>query len=349
MINLLPKTMSILSIKPEEQNPTALAFLMFFSIVAASITGSSARDTFFLTDYDRSLLPLMFAIIAVVMVAAIALYNHAASGKDLAMIITITSFIFIFTLAGIQLRLKGIMIPVLYVWVDVIISISILQFWLLIGEIFNSRQAKRLFSIIGAGGAIAGISIGYGIKPFVTKFGAENLLIPTIGFIALSILFTWLLSPFRNTADNKIEPSSSLDEKQSSTKSPSFDPYLKSIAVMVVLAAISSRLIEYQFKMTAAVTYPDADSLAAFFGTYYMVTNAATLIIQFFVIRFVLSRFGIIGGLMILPISLVVGSAAFFAAAGITTVFIARFADQVFKFSIQSVSREILWLPVDKQ
>ncbi|SVC89976.1 uncharacterized protein METZ01_LOCUS342830, partial [marine metagenome] len=177
MIKLLPTTMNILSIKPEEQKPTALAFLMFFSIVATSITGSSARDTFFLTDYDRSLLPLMFAIIAVVMVAAIAIYNRVASGKDLAMIITITSFIFIFTLAGIQLRLKGNMIPVLYVWVDVVVSISILQFWLLMGEIFNARQAKRLFSIIGAGGAIAGIGVGYGIKPFVTKFGAENLLI----------------------------------------------------------------------------------------------------------------------------------------------------------------------------
>ena len=340
--------MGIISIKPEERKPTALAFLMFFSIVAASITGSSARDTFFLTDYDRSLLPLMFAAIAVVMVAAVALYNHLASGKDLGMNITITSLIFIITLAGIQLRLKGIMIPVLYVWVDVIISISVLQFWLLAGEIFNARQAKRLFSIIGAGGSIAGIGAGYGIKPFVTKFGAGNLLIPTMGFIALAILFTWLLKPFRNTADKKPKPSRR-NEEQTFRKPSSFNPYLKSIAVMVVIAAISSRVIEYQFKMTAAATYPEADSLAAFFGTYYMVTGGATLIIQFFITGFVLSRFGIIGGLLILPISLIVGSAAFFAAAGIMTVFIARFADQVFKFSIQSTTREILWLPVDKQ
>ena len=341
--------MSVLSIKPEERKPTILAFLMFFSIVAATITGSSARDTFFLTDYDRTLLPLMFAIIAVIIVVVITFYNRIASGKDLGHIISITSVIFIVTLAGIQLNLKGIMIPVLYVWVEVIISISVLQFWLLAGEIFNARQAKRLFSIIGAGGSIAGIGAGYGIKPFVTNFGAGNLLFPTMGFICLSIMFTWLLKPFRNKTDIRSKPIQRFDEKLSSSKSSSFDPYLRSIAIMVIIAAVSSRIIEYQFKITAAMTYPSPDSLAAFFGTYYMVAGGATLIIQFFITGFVLSRFGIIGGLLVLPISLIIGSVSFFAWAGIVTVFIARFADQVFKFSIQSASREILWLPVDKQ
>ena len=345
----MPITMSVMHIKPEERKPTILAFLMFFSIVAATITGSSARDTFFLTDYDRTLLPLMFAIIAVVIVATITLYNRIASGKDLGHIITITSVIFIVTLAGIQLNLKGIMIPVLYVWVEVIISISVLQFWLLAGEIFNARQAKRLFSIIGAGGSIAGIGAGYGIKPFVTNFGAGNLLIPTMGFICLTILFTWLLRPFRNKTDIRSKPIQRFDEKQSSSRSSTFEPYLRSIAIMVIIAAMSSRIIEYQFKITAATTYHSPDSLAAFFGTYYMVTGGATLIIQFFITGFVLSRFGIIGGLLVLPTSIIIGSVSFFAWAGIVTVFIARFADQVFKFSIQSASREILWLPVDKQ
>ena len=342
-------TMGILSIKPEERKPTLLAFLMFFSVVAASITGGSARDTFFLTEYDRSLLPLMFAIIAVVMVAVITLYNRISSGKDLGTIITTTSVIFIFSLAAIQSSLKGIMIPILYVLIEIMISISVLQFWILAGDIFNARQAKRLFSIIGAGGAIAGFSAGYGIKPFVLTFGAQNLLIPTIGFICLTILFAWLLNPFRNTTDIQPRPTYIHDEEQSRSSSSLLDPYLRSIAIMVVIAAISSRLIEYQFKMTAAETYPDIDSLAAFFGTYYMIVNGATLIIQFFITRLFLSRFGIIGGLLVLPISLILGSMAFFAAAGIVTVFIARFADQVFKFSIQNASREILWLPVDKQ
>ena len=63
------------------------------------------------------------------------------------------------------------------------------QFWLLASEIFNPRQAKRLFSLIGVGGSIAGISSGYLIRPFVQAYGAGNLLLPTIIMIALIAVF----------------------------------------------------------------------------------------------------------------------------------------------------------------
>ena len=77
-----------------------------------------------------------------------------------------------------------------------------------------------------------------------------------------------------------------------------------------------------------------------------MSTGAATLIMQFFVTGFILTRFGILAGLLVLPIFLAIGSSGFLAIGTLSAVFIAKFSDQVFKFSTNNAVQEILWLPV---
>ena len=335
--------MTIINIKKEERSPIIILMMMFFCIVGSSITGASARDTFFLTQFDKSLLPLMFAFVAGLMVAAISIYNKITSNLDLVKTIILSSIFFCVTLLIIRLNLNGFVIPLFYAWTDVIISIIIFQFWLLAGEIFNARQAKRLFSFIGIGGSIAGISAGYLMKPFVIRFGAENLLIPTIIFIALMAVFASFLNPYRIKKDN-----SNKERIKEGTSRNILDPYLKSIIVMVCAAAICSRIIEYQFKITAATTYSSSEQLASFFGQYYMYLNATTLIMQLFLTGFILQRFGILGGLVIMPLGLIAGSISFLAFASLSSIFIARLFDQAFKFSIQSASNEMLWTTIPK-
>ena len=335
--------MKIFQIKPEERSPIIFLMLMFFCIVGSSITGSSARDTFFLTQFDKSLLPLMFAVVAVFMVGAIMIYNHLASELDLVKVIIISSSFFCFTLVLIRLNLNGIIIPIFYAWTDVIISITIFQFWLLANEIFDARQAKRLFSFIGIGGSIAGISAGYLIRPFVKNYGADDLLIPTIVMIAMIPVFANFLSPYRSKKQIKKSNNKPVNNKTV------LDPYLKSILVMVCSAAVCSRIIEYQFKITAVNSYESSTELAAFFGEYYMFLNAITLVMQLFLTGYVLTRFGVLGGLIFLPIGLAMGSLSFLILTNLSSIFLARLFDQAFKFSIQSASSEVLWTPVPKQ
>lgn len=329
--------------------PVLLLFFQFFAIVATSITGSSARDAFFLNLFDRSYLPLMFVAIAVTMVIVITVYKRLTDGRDSIQVITASGLLFAATLYLIQLRLEGWVIPTLFVWMEVIVSLSILQFWMLAGEIFDPRQAKRLFSILGAGGSVAGILAGYSLKPFVKFFGSDKLLYLTISFILLSVILGNLVKRYRKTTDQK-KQSRPQPKKDAGGKAKfKFDPYLKSIALLIGLAAFISKIVDYQFKMTAVQTYPLQDDLVSFFGTYYMATGGATLIMQFFVTGVVLARFGILAGLLVLPITLALGSTGFFVSPILLTVFIAKFSDQVFKFSINNASQEILWLPVPKE
>ena len=136
---------SLFNIRPAEKHPVFLLFSMFFFIVFASITGSSMRDAIFLIHYDKTYLPIMYLFVAITMILIINLYNRSSEGKNQLLLLIITGIIFSLTLLAFQFFLSGIAIPLFYVWIEIITIFSVMQFWLVTGEIFNSRQAKRIF------------------------------------------------------------------------------------------------------------------------------------------------------------------------------------------------------------
>ena len=257
-------------------------------------------------------------------------------------IITISTLVFSLSLFLFQRVLEGLIIPLLFIWVEIINVLSIMQFWILAGEIYNPRQAKRLFSYIAAGGSIAAIISGYLIKPFIKIYGSGNLFYLSIFFLFGTLLIAQSIKGLNKQSKQKPE-SGNLNEIQIK-----LEKYLKSIAFMVGTAAFISKVIDYQFKIIAVNTYPDQNQLANFFGTYYMSTGIATLIMQFFVTGHILNRFGVIVALGILPIFIGIGSISFLIYGTLTAVFFSKFSDQVFRFSTNSAVTEILWIPVSK-
>ena len=333
---------SLFNIRPAEKHPVFLLFSMFFFIVFASITGSSMRDAIFLIHYDKTYLPIMYLFVAITMILIINLYNRSSKGKNQLLLLIITGIIFSITLLAFRFFLSGIAIPLFYIWIEIITIFSVMQFWLVTGDIFNSRQAKRIFPLIIAGGSLAAILSGYSIKPFVTYFNSQNLIYLTIGSLLANVIIAIFLSPFISIQkDTPKDPHFELN-----TKNIMNDSYIVSIGLMIAFSAIISRIIDYQFKIIAVSAFPDQDSLVNFFGTYYGLTGFATLLMQLSITGFILKRFGILSGLLILPISLAIGSLGFLLSGTLLTVFIAKFSDQVFKFSINNSIKEILWLPI---
>ena len=333
---------SLFNIRPAEKHPVFLLFSMFFFVVFASITGSAVRDAIFLIHYDKTYLPIMYLFVAITMILIINIYNRINKGKSQQFLLIITGIIFSITLIAFQFFLSGLAIPLFYIWIEIITIFSVMQFWLVTGDIFNSRQAKRIFPLIIAGGSLAAILSGYSIKPFVTYFSSQNLIYLTIGSLLAYVIIAIFLSPFISTQkETKKEPISELNVNNIIN-----DSYVVSIGLMIAFSAIISRVIDYQFKIIAVSTFPDQDSLVNFFGAYYGLTGFATLLMQLSITGFILKRFGILIGLLILPISLAIGSLGFLLSGTLLTVFIAKFSDQVFKFSINNSIKEILWLPI---
>ena len=119
-----------------------------------------------------------------------------------------------------------------------------------------------------------------------------------------------------------------------------------SIAVVIAASTIVTMVVDYQFKMIASESFASEEDLVGFFGQFYALTGASTLVVQFLLTGFVLSQIGILAGLLILPLASIAGATAVLVAPVLASAVLAKFSDQSLKFTIHHSSLELLWLPV---
>lgn len=150
----------LLRLLPGEGSCVSLLALQYFFIVAVTIAGKTTRDTYFLSRFDRSYLPLMFVACTVVVALLSTFYARAAAKLERQVLTSVTYALFVAVMLALNIQITGSAVPILYVWVEVVISLATLQFWTQDADSFDPRQAKRLFGLICGGGSLAAIITG---------------------------------------------------------------------------------------------------------------------------------------------------------------------------------------------
>ena len=333
---------NIIKIKSGEGKMVLTFFMFSFFTIAMGLVAKTARDAYFLSRFDKSILPLMFLAIAIVISPILTFYTKLSKKLAARTVFMITCSIFAVSFIFLQAIMTGYVIPIAYIWIEIAVAIMIIQFWSYAGESFEPQQAKRLFGIIAGGGSFAVMLIGMTLKPYVKTFGTDELLFISAGFLGLAFLFGNLSIQYFKKDQTK-GPKKPIKKTQKKKK---MDPFIVGIATIVALSAIVTTLVDYQFKMIASATFPEETDLVGFFGTFYSIAGAASIIMQFFITGPILSRFGILLGLLILPFFLILGSTSILLAPVLLSASFAKFSDQTFKFTINSSSLELIWLPV---
>ena len=326
----------------DEGKPTVLLFVGFFLIVAAIITGKTARDTFFLARFDVEYLPLMFVAQAAFVTALVPVLARFSRGLHLSRSLIFGAVVAAMPIALCYLHLQDMVVPALYVLVEMATVIVTTQFWLLTGAVFNSRQAKRLFALIASGGSVAAMCVGMGVRPYVAAFGAEALLLASAGLFVAGAL---VASSARERVGMAREASPAPSAPGAARKR--LNPYLVSIAALIGVTALATTIVDYLFKIVAGREYPVEADLAAFFGTFYALTGVIGLVIQWFATGRVIQRFGILGGLLMLPLSLSIGSVTALLRPVLLSVILAKGSEQVVKQTAHQASLQLLWVPID--
>ncbi len=321
-----------------------MLFSLSFSLISATISGKTARDTFFLNQFDISYLPLMFVASAIAVGIFVPLYSRLLKKKGPYNTLLITGAISATSLAVIQFTIIRWMVPILYVWMEVVATVLAFQIWTIAADLFDSRQAKRLYGILAAGGSISFLFIGLWLKPFIAKFGSGSILQLTILFILLAMGLSFSIRKLPNRSGARTDrPIKATNDKESL-----FTPYLKSVALMTIMIGIVTTIVDFQFKSTAGSTITDADALAVFFGKFYAIAGLASLCIQLFLTGRLLSKFGILAGLLILPFSMVVGFSMILIHPILLSALVGKFAEQTFELTLHQPTIQLLWLPVKK-
>ena len=337
---------SALQIKNGEEKKILPFFLSFFFLIGSFLFGRTARDTFFLSRFDPAYLPHMMILTAIVMGITIAL-----TSKFLSKIPIVPQIIFTFLFTSIsfiiiQLLLSDWVYPVLYIWSEVIFTLMTIQFWILTGSSFKAREAKRLFSLIGSGAAIANSIIGFSMSSIINSFGTDILLPATSAFIGFATITSFISRKYVQI-DNRGSGKAIVMKNSTESKSKKLIPskYLKIMALTTICAALITALVDFQMKMIVSSNL-DEEAMASLFGTMYGAIGIISVLIQFFVTGRFLSRFGVLWGVMMLPLALLIGSVSILILPVIFSAILAKASENIFRFTIFDTTKQLLWIPV---
>src|SRR6185436_6429366 len=77
--------------------------------------------------------------------------------------------------------------PVLFVWVGIFGVLAPMQLWTLANFAWTTREAKRMFAVLGSGAILGGIFGGWLAKVIPHRFGADSLLLIAGVFLLLCV------------------------------------------------------------------------------------------------------------------------------------------------------------------
>ncbi len=347
----LQKTLRrLFDVRPEEQGRVFLMFSYLMLVIGCYITTKSVRDALFLKKLGTDQLPIVYILIAVVVGFISSGYSRAASRFSLRTLIRTTSLIAISNLFLFWLtlgRVGGWLFYVLYIWVSVFGVITASQFWLLANYVFNPREAKRLFGLIGAGGLLGGILGGAFTRYGAKWFGTENLLLWCMGFMFLTLLLLeyvprnqWLLGMTSNE-----EPGAG-GETRHLLKLIFSSRHLTMLTAILGITVLVESFVDYQLKFLSDLHFSSQDQLTAFFGTLSIYLSALSLIFQISLTGRILKRFGVGASILFLPLGLFSGSLVLAIAPSLLAVGFLKISDGSFRYSIHRSGIELLYLPV---
>ena len=339
----------------EARRAARMACLLFFLLAANNVI-KVVRDSLFLSRFPISHLPYVYLLVAFFAGVVIVIYTRYTArlplyrlilGSYAFIIFNVIVFWFLIVVFNFAWTLY-----VFYIWAAIVGALAVAQFWTLADSIFTSREAKRLFGIFAAGGSLGAILGGFG-SGWAVNFMGTNELFWLIGVLfAGASAVVWLssqeLSEIHGAAVKEIPASSETDAGQQTGALGSIraSRYLQLIGAAVLVSVVVSTLIDFQFKAAAKAAYPSKDGLTAFFGSYYAWVAMITFFSQVILTRKLLTAFGLIPSLFLLPASLFAGSLSILVWPGLFSATVTRLTDAVLRTSVNQSGMEMLYLPL---
>jgi AAA family ATP:ADP antiporter len=234
-----------------------------------------------------------------------------------------------------------------YLWGVLAGSLLISQFWSLANDIYDARQAKRVFGFIGGGASLGGI-IGAGFAgQYARAIGTNNLLLVAavflagcgaiVSFIAMREKPTGTEAPV--VGEKGISPREAVALLIKSK-------HFQIIALVISFAAVGAGIVEQQVNMAAAEWIPGKDGRTAFLANVIFYSSIAGFLIQMTLTSRLHRLLGIGFALLLLPITLGATGMLMLATGALWSATTARVLDTSLRYTVDKTTREILFMPL---
>jgi AAA family ATP:ADP antiporter len=342
--------------RPGEWAAVLLLQLLVFLIICILLIVKPTASALFLSEFGAVGLPYIFLGTAVLAAVVSTGYSVALRHYSLLRVSTVSLVVCLGILLGCAafLRLppaRPAVAAILYLWTAIFGVLAASQFWMMASFVFDVRQAKRLFGLIGAGAIAGGIAGGYITTLLAREIGARNLILLAAALVVPCLLLTtyiWRRFVAHRQSAVRRKKASNVS-KQAPHRLIFGSRYLLLLCAIVAISVTVAKLVDYQFSVLAAERYGDQDRLAAFFGFWYSTFNIVALVIQLLLTQRIVQWVGVSGALLFLPVGLGFGAVVMLFMPGLSAATLSRSVDGSLKQSLGRASVEMLFLPLDEE
>jgi len=353
----------LLNIKRGELKPVLMLMLFSFFVGLSLSFYFTASNAIFLKHFPSRIISLSYMASGVVVYLAWLILSKLDRRLSVPQQLAL-KFVFVFaTVLIISMWVWIYDTPaaafVMFTWVRVVVYITLITFWGMAGKLFNIRQGKRVFGLIGIGEVVS-ILIGYFSIPFILNvLKAKDLLFLSSGGLLICLLIAVLiLKTFYAQLSDSGLPEGPGGEK---TRAKDLNyrkllkkPYFRFISVMAFLPIFGYLFVDFLFlDQTKQEFANNPEMISRFLGLFLGFTAFIELIFKFFSGRF-LNRYGLKPSLIALPAILLfsIVLAAFFGTLyGTLGLFFAliafaRLFERAIRGSIYEPAFQLLYQPV---
>ncbi len=360
---------AFMNVRRNELPLALLMFAYFFLVISSFWILKPIKKTLFIRHYDqtgvdifsRHLLGSQAELIAKVLnmfvaFLAVAVFTWLARRFRRQQLTLIFSLFFMVCYAAYS-RLIGApgdaTVWSFYLFGDLFSTLMVATFFAFLNDSVTPDSARRIYGLIGLGGVAGGVFGSTFVRVWIGRIDTSTWLWICFGIALLIIAVAqW--------AGRLAEPgipaaAEAPPEHPPKRGNVAFEGarlvfrsrYLLSIVGIVGLYEIVSTVMDFQFTATIE-HYLDGEAIGRQFSTVFTITNMVSMLVQFFLTGFIMTRFGLTTALLVLPAAVIVGSFGFLSFPILWVGSFLNTADNGFSYSINQSAKEALYVPTSR-
>ena len=320
----------VVFVKREELPALFWSFLYFFCVLAAYYILRPVRDEIGVLSGAHKL-PWLFSAVFVTMLAVIPIFGWVAGHFPIRRLFPTVYGFFVANLLGFFVALQsglGLQAigPIFFVWLSVFNLFVVSVFWSFMADVFPTDAARRLFGCISAGGSLGAMTGPLITAMAVKGVGVQGLLLVSVIFLLAAVgcimaLLKWYHAHHGIDLGNKHLSSA----KDPDAAPPSLwigvvriihSPYLRGISLYLMCYSVLSTFLYSQQIILIPQIMPSSEDRMQLFASVDLGINVLAFTLQLFATGWLLTRFGVVIMLAVMPMVSLIGFGVFAARDG---------------------------------
>jgi AAA family ATP:ADP antiporter len=345
----------IVQLREGEGTTTFLMFLYsFLAMTSYNIIKPITRSKF-IAGLGADDLPYVFLAMGVLIGVIMQGYSKLISPVPRRWMIPVTQvgitgvlilFWFLFTFVGTD------WVAVAFFVVFQILSILLIsQFWTLANDVYDPRQAKRIFGFIGGGASLGGATGGQLTASLVESVGSRTMILIAAGVMLVCLVIVIAIVRREEKAGTSDASKTGEEERISGGEVIRLlrsSRHLQLISLVIAFGAMASNIVDQQVNMAVAEFKGAANegAIAAFLGQLIVYLSLIGFVIQVTLTSRIHRLLGIGFALLMLPISMAGAATIILLNRALWAPSVGRIVDTSIRYTIDKTSREVLFLPL---